>query len=79
MEVADEFQNVGIGGALASQLIKRAGTAGMERLVATTLRENAPARALMRRLGFRAVSSHGGEIVLERSLDATSLAALRQR
>ena len=69
MEVVDEFQNVGIGGALASQLIKRARTAGMERLVATTLRGNAPARALMRRLGFRPVSSDGREIVLERSLE----------
>jgi RimJ/RimL family protein N-acetyltransferase len=70
MEVADEFQNAGIGGALASQVIKRAGTAGMEKLVATTLRENAPARVLMRRLGFRPVSSQGREIVLERSLEA---------
>ena len=70
MEVADEFQKVGIGAALAGQLIERARHGGMKTLVATTLRENTPARALMRRLGFRPVFSDGREIVLERSLDA---------
>jgi RimJ/RimL family protein N-acetyltransferase len=70
IEVADEFQNFGIGGALAGRLLQRARTAGIDRLVATTLRENTPARALMRRLGFQPVSSAGREIVMERSLEA---------
>lgn len=35
---------------------------GFTLLTATTLWENRPARALLRRLGFRAYSSHNGAI-----------------
>jgi RimJ/RimL family protein N-acetyltransferase len=69
VEVADGFQSAGIGTALAGHVLARARAAGMQRLVATTLRENAPARALAHRLGFRASSSSGPEIELELALE----------
>ena len=43
-------------------------TNGFTLLTATTLWENRPARALLRRLGFRARASHGTEIELELEL-----------
>ena len=65
IEVADELQNMGIGTTLARRLVHRARANGVARLTATTLWENRPARALLRRLEFRARASHGGVIELE--------------
>ena len=60
--VVDELQGMGMGAALATLAVKRARANGVAVLVATTLPENRPARALVRRLGFRAVTAHGSGI-----------------
>jgi ribosomal protein S18 acetylase RimI-like enzyme len=60
--VADELHGLGIGAALATRTVKRARANGVAVLIATTLSENRPARALVRRLGFRAVTAHGSGI-----------------
>jgi RimJ/RimL family protein N-acetyltransferase len=60
--VADELQGMGIGAELATRTVKRARANGVAVLIATTLSENRPARALVRRLGFRAVTAHGSGI-----------------
>lgn len=49
VEVADELQNMGIGTALARRTVQRARDNGFALLTATTLWENRPARALLRR------------------------------
>ncbi len=69
VEVIDELQGMGIGTALAARTVRSARANGFARLTATTLWENRPARALLRRLGFRARGSQGGEIELELQLD----------
>jgi RimJ/RimL family protein N-acetyltransferase len=71
-EVADGLQGIGIGTALARQVVRRARANGFALLTATTLWENRPARALLRRLEFRARASHGREIELELALDQPS-------
>jgi protein lysine acetyltransferase len=68
-EVADELQRRGIGTELATRVADRARANGFTVLTATTLWENRPARALMRRLGFRARASHGREVELELELE----------
>lgn len=65
IEVADEFQRLGVGTALAARILRRARANGLTVLVATTLRENRAARALLRRLRFHPTSSSGREIQLE--------------
>jgi protein lysine acetyltransferase len=72
IEVADELQNMGIGSALARHTVQRARANGVALLTATTLWENRPARALLRRLEFRARASRGCEIELELEFDSTS-------
>jgi RimJ/RimL family protein N-acetyltransferase len=67
--VADDLQGMGIGAALASRAVKRARANGVDVLMATTLSENRPARALLRRLGFRAVSAHASGIDHELELE----------
>lgn len=67
-EVADEQQRLGIGTALTERLLGPARINGLDRLSATTRRENLPARALLRRLGFRARASEGAEIELDLAL-----------
>ena len=62
IEVADDAQRQGIGKALAIQTLQRARANGFTRMTATTLHENAPARALLRALHFRRRSSDGHEI-----------------
>jgi RimJ/RimL family protein N-acetyltransferase len=69
VEVIDELQGMGIGSALARRTVRSARANGFVLLTATTLWENRPARALLRRLGFRARASQGGEIELELQLD----------
>jgi RimJ/RimL family protein N-acetyltransferase len=66
VEVADDVQGLGIGTLLARLLVERAHAVGLDRLEATTLWSNTPARSLMRRLGFRAHASH--KSVLELAL-----------
>jgi RimJ/RimL family protein N-acetyltransferase len=63
--VSDELQHMRLGTGLAAQLVERARVNGMTRLTATTSWENAPARALLWRLGFYARASAGHEIELE--------------
>ena len=69
VDVVDELQNQGIGTALAHGVIDRARENGFAMLTATTLWENRPALALLRRLGFRSRGSHRGEIEFELALD----------
>lgn len=68
IEVADEWHRRGIGAALTERLVDRARINGLDRLSATTRWENVPARALLRRLGFRARASGGGEIEFDLAL-----------
>ena len=68
IEVADDLQRQGIGLMLAEALIRRAREDALNVLTATTLWENRAARALARRVGFRARSSAGNEIELELQL-----------
>jgi GNAT superfamily N-acetyltransferase len=70
--VADELQSIGIGTELSRRLVERACANGFTLLTASTLWENRPARALLRRLGFRARASHGSEIELELELEPGS-------
>jgi protein lysine acetyltransferase len=69
--VADELQGRGIGTELAKRLVGRARANGFTLLVATTLWGNWPARALLRRLQFRALASQRGEIDLALDLEPT--------
>jgi RimJ/RimL family protein N-acetyltransferase len=69
VEVVDEIQNMGVGTELVVRLVDCARANGFTLLTATTLWENRPARAVMRRLGFRARASHGPEIELELELN----------
>jgi RimJ/RimL family protein N-acetyltransferase len=68
IEVADDLHGHGIGTALAVRTLERARANGITRVVATTLRENAAARALLRHLNFRPRASRGSEIELELEL-----------
>lgn len=68
--VADELQRRRIGTALAAATVEAARTHGVHTLTASTLWENAPARALLRRLGFRPVGSSDGIVELELDLAA---------
>jgi RimJ/RimL family protein N-acetyltransferase len=71
IEVADDLQGIGIGTLLAQLIVDRASINGFHRLVATTLWDNQPARALMRRLGFRAHTSDGNVVELHLALAGT--------
>lgn len=66
--VADELQRQGIGTALTRCLIGRARANGFDVLTASTLWDNRAARALLRRLEFRARASEGSVIELELDL-----------
>jgi RimJ/RimL family protein N-acetyltransferase len=78
LEVADDMHRNGIGLMLAEALIQRARENGIHVLTATMLWENHPARALARRMGFRARSSAGTEIELELQLDAADARSSQQ-
>jgi hypothetical protein len=69
IEVADEFQRMRIGTALASLIIQRARSNGVTSLKATTLWDNRAARGLLRDHGFRPQGSRGGEIEYEIELE----------
>ena len=77
--VADRHQNMGVGAALGARILERAQTNGFDALTATTLRENPPARAVLRRLGFAPRSSNGREIELERELTVEPTGAVTIR
>jgi RimJ/RimL family protein N-acetyltransferase len=66
--VLDDLQGIGVGTTLSRLLINRARVNGFDVLVATTLWDNRPARALLRRLGFRTRTSQGSLIELELEL-----------
>lgn len=68
VEVADELHGRGIGTALTERVVRQARANGFAMLTATALRENRPARALLRRLDFHARRSTGGVIELELEL-----------
>jgi RimJ/RimL family protein N-acetyltransferase len=69
VEVADELQGLGIGTELARRVVDRARANGFTVLTATTLWENRDARALLRRLGFRACWIRNGSIDQQLQLD----------
>jgi RimJ/RimL family protein N-acetyltransferase len=62
IEVADDLHRQGIGTALAIRTLDRARANGFTHVTAITLHDNAPARALLRRLHFRPRSSSSHEI-----------------
>jgi L-amino acid N-acyltransferase YncA len=66
--VADDLHRRGIGSVLMDRLITCANANGFHLLTATTLWENRPARALLKRTGFAATGSAGAEIELELEL-----------
>ena len=63
--VVDEYQGRGIGRALTGAIMRCARANGYSRLVATTLWENAAARALFADFGFRARGMGDGLIELQ--------------
>jgi GNAT superfamily N-acetyltransferase len=73
--VADEWQGRGVGSALARQVLDTARRNGMRALTGSTLWENAPARSLLARLGFRAAGSAGGVLDFELRLAPAAAAA----
>jgi GNAT superfamily N-acetyltransferase len=80
LAVADDFQNRRVGTALAERIITRAHEHGVATLTATTLCDNAPARALLRRFGFNGRRAWPGELELELPLcDAHAGAGASQR
>jgi RimJ/RimL family protein N-acetyltransferase len=66
--VADNVQRMGIGTALTTRLVQRARSNHFNALRAATVWENRPARALMRRLGFRDRARERGELEYELAL-----------
>jgi RimJ/RimL family protein N-acetyltransferase len=68
--VVDRWQGRGVAGRLLELLVERARAEGLRVLTASTLRENHPARRLLRRRGFRAVAAGHGVVELELPLAA---------
>ena len=64
VEVVDEHQGRGLGSELVRQVIELARSNGYVSLRATTMWENRGARALFKKLGFRAVGSEGNLVEL---------------
>ena len=64
VEVVDEYQGRGVGTDLVRQVIDLAHARGYASLRATTMWENQGARALFKRLGFRALGSEGNLVEL---------------
>jgi acetyltransferase len=73
--VADELQGRRIGTSLAGATVEAARVHGVRTLTASTLWENVPARALLRRLGFRPIGSGDGVVELELELELATAAA----
>ncbi len=68
VEVADEFQNRGVGTALTEITVQRARANEVALLTAIALWENSAARSLLRRFGFRTRASRGREIEFQLAL-----------
>jgi RimJ/RimL family protein N-acetyltransferase len=62
VEIADDYQGMGIGTALVHRLVQRARANRVSVLAATTLRDNRMAINLAKRVGFHAVAGGGREI-----------------
>lgn len=71
LALIDAYQGLGIGGALVRHLIALAQAAGLKRLVASVLWDNAPMLAVFRKCGLPLATRNEGEIVhLTLSLDS---------
>jgi RimJ/RimL family protein N-acetyltransferase len=74
--VADTWHGRGLGSALAGRLVEHARRSGLAALTASTLSENGASHALLRRLGFRYLSTSAGVAEYELALaGAAALAA----
>jgi RimJ/RimL family protein N-acetyltransferase len=62
LEVADAWQRRGLATLLLGQLAERAAAVGIERFTATVLTENAPAIALLTRMGGARFTSEGSAL-----------------
>jgi RimJ/RimL family protein N-acetyltransferase len=67
--VVDEWQRRGLGTALAAKIVAAARDNAFTRLTASTLGENRPALALLRRLGFRPSGSSSGVLEFQLPLE----------
>lgn len=68
--VADDWHDLGIGTTLGERIVRRAAENGLTDMRAFTLAGNRPARALLRRLGFRTAGRDGAEVELIMELEA---------
>ena len=68
MTVRDDLQGRGLGRALTGRVVAQARTNGFAVLTASTAWSNAPARGLLRSLGFRALGSDADVLDLELAL-----------
>ena len=66
--IVDEWHGRGLGSALTGRLVEHAHHAGLCALTGSTLSENRPARALLKRLGFLPRGSSGGVVDYELAL-----------
>jgi RimJ/RimL family protein N-acetyltransferase len=73
--VADDWHDRGVGTVLGRHLVDHARASGIAQLNATTLAENAPARRLLQRLGFRVRGVDGAALDLRLELAANGAAA----
>lgn len=70
--VRDDLQGRGLGRALTKRVVAQARGNGFAVLTASTAWSNAPARGLLRSLGFRALGSNAGVLDLELALNAVA-------
>jgi protein lysine acetyltransferase len=68
IEVADDVQRMGVGTWLTARILERTRELGFDIVTATSLRQNVPARALLKRFSFEPYASAGQEIELARRL-----------
>jgi acetyltransferase len=74
--VADDWHGRGLATVLGERLLEQARRTGLVGLTGSTLADNVPARALLRRLGFRHVSVSAGVADYELALTAPAAAGL---
>jgi L-amino acid N-acyltransferase YncA len=73
--VVDEWHGRGLGSALSDALVAHARATGVVALTGSTLSENTPAKALLRRLGFTRTGMSAGVAEYELALGAAALPA----
>ena len=73
--VADDWHGRGLASALVDRLVAHARRSGVAALTASTLSENTPAHALLRRFGFRPRRTSAGVAEYELALGAAALPA----